>query len=55
MKKQMNYANNGKIHYVAIAGENEINENKITLKNMITGEQRLVDADELVSLVKAGL
>lgn len=28
----MNYANNCNVHYVAIAGENEINENKITLK-----------------------
>ena len=54
MKKQMNYANNCNVHYVAIAGENEINENKITLKNMLTGEQRLVDADELVSIVKSG-
>lgn len=54
MKKQMNYANNYNVHYVAIAGENEINENKITLKNMLTGEQRLVDADELVSIVKSG-
>lgn len=53
-EKQMNYANNCNVHYVAIAGENEINENKITLKNMLTGEQRLVDADELVSIVKSG-
>ena len=51
MKKQMNYANNNGIKYVALAGENEINEGKVTLKNMATGEQKLVDTDELVSIV----
>jgi len=52
MKKQMNYANNNGINYVALAGENEINEGKITLKNMLTGEQRLVSAEELVNIIK---
>ena len=52
MKKQMNYANNNGIPYVALAGENEINAGKITLKNMITGEQKLVDTEELISIVK---
>ena len=51
MKKQMAYANNNKIRYVALAGENEMKENKITLKNMVDGEQKLVDADELVSII----
>lgn len=51
MKKQMSYANNNGIRYVALAGENEINENKVTLKDMSTGEQRLVSADELVGIV----
>lgn len=52
MKKQMNYANNNGIPYVALAGENEINAGKITLKNMVNGEQKLVDAEELISIVK---
>ena len=52
MKKQMNYANNNGIPYVALAGENEINTGKITLKNMVNGEQKLVDAEELISIVK---
>lgn len=51
MKKQMNYANSNGIPYVALAGENEIKEGKITLKNMITGEQNLVSPDELISIV----
>ena len=51
MKKQMAYANNNGIRYVVLAGENEINEGKFTLKDMGTGEQRLVSAEELVSIV----
>lgn len=52
MKKQMNYANNNKVQFVALAGENEINENKVTLKNMLTGEQHLVTPEELISMIK---
>ena len=51
MKKQMSYANNNGINFVALAGENEISENKVTLKNMITGEQQLVSVDELVDII----
>lgn len=51
MKKQMAYANNNKISYVALAGENEMKEGKVTLKNMVSGEQKLVDTDELVSII----
>src|SRR5574344_128900 len=39
MKKQMSYANSKNIPFVAIIGENEINEQKVTLKNMTTSEQ----------------
>jgi len=52
MKKQMSYANAKGIAYVALAGENEIAAGKLRLKNMATGEQKLVDADELVSELK---
>ena len=48
MKKQMSYANAKQIPFVVLAGESEINEGKVTLKNMETGEQTLVTADELV-------
>ena len=51
MKKQMSYANAKEIPYVALAGENEIQEGKVTLKNMITGEQRLVTIDELIASI----
>ena len=53
MKKQMGYANDKQIPFVAIVGENEMNEGKLTLKNMATGEQSLVTPDELLAVVKA--
>ena len=52
MKKQMNYANAKQIAFVAIAGENEMNEGKVTLKNMETGEQQTLSAEELIAAVK---
>ena len=51
MKKQMSYANAKLIPFVALAGENEINEGKYTLKNMSTGEQQLVTAEKLINIV----
>lgn len=53
MKKQMGYANNKAIPFVAIVGENEMNEGKLTLKNMTTGEQSLVTPDGLIDAIKA--
>ena len=53
MKKQMSYANAKQIPFVALAGENEINEGKFTLKNMLTGEQQLITAEALIKIIKA--
>ena len=52
MKKQMSYANDKNIPFVAIVGENEMNEGKLTLKNMTTGEQALVTPEELLTAIK---
>ncbi len=52
MKKQMSYANAKQIPFVALIGESEIAEGKVTLKNMATGEQALVTPEELVMKVK---
>lgn len=52
MKKQMGYANSKSIPFVAIVGENEMNEGKITLKNMATGEQLLLTPEELIAAVR---
>ncbi len=53
MKKQMSYANAKAIPFVALAGETEMAEGKITLKNMTTGEQSLVTPDELLKTIKS--
>lgn len=52
MKKQMSYANAKQIPYVAIVGESELAEGKINLKNMVTGEQTLIDAGNIVECIK---
>ena len=52
MKKQMSYANAKQIPFVALTGESEMAEGKLTLKNMLTGEQRLVSPDELIDIVQ---
>ena len=51
MKKQMSYANAKGIPFVALAGDNEIEAGKVTLKNMATGEQSLVSPEELVAQI----
>lgn len=52
MKKQMSYANAKNIPFVVLAGENEMAADKVTLKNMESGEQTLVTAVELIATVK---
>lgn len=53
MKKQMSYANANNIPFVALAGDDEIEKGIVTLKNMETGEQKQVTAEEMISIVKA--
>jgi histidyl-tRNA synthetase len=49
MKKQMGYADAKAIPFVALVGENEIKEGKITLKDMNSGVQELLSIDEVIS------
>lgn len=51
MKKQMQYANQKAIPFVAMTGETEMQAGKVMLKNMTTGEQKLVSPEELASCV----
>ena len=53
MKKQMAYANAKQVPFVAIVGESELQEQKLTLKDMNSGEQKLVTPSELVEIVQA--
>ena len=52
MKKQMSYANAHSIPYVALIGETELSEGKVTLKNMTTGEQQTISPEEMVRVIK---
>lgn len=51
MKKQMQYANDRQIPFVAIVGGDEIAQNKVLIKNMATGEQELVDKDAVAGKI----
>ena len=48
IKKSFDYANKENIPYVVVIGENEIKENKITIKNMNEGSQEMIDIDEFL-------
>ena len=47
LKKQLTYANKKNIPYVILNGEEEVNSNTMTIKNMNTGEQNRISVLEL--------
>lgn len=51
MKKQMSYANAKKIPFVVLVGDEEMSQNKLTLKSMDTGEQVLFTKEELLKFI----
>jgi len=51
LKKQMIYANNKSIPYVVLVGENEVKSKRFTLKDMNSGQQQLVEFDELLNTI----
>ncbi|MCL1937730.1 MAG: histidine--tRNA ligase [Candidatus Azobacteroides sp.] len=53
IKKQMSYADANRIPYVIIAGESEIQENKVSVKNMLTGEQQTLAASKLLDYLSS--
>ena len=55
IKKQFNYANRLGIPYVIVIGEDEINNNVVSLKNMIVGEQKTVTTEDAIKIIKAQL
>ena len=52
MKKQMSYANAKQIPFVALVGETEMQEQKVTLKNMESGEQSMLTISELIETLR---
>ena len=51
MKKQMQYANQKQVPFVALVGENEMTQGMVTLKDMTSGEQQLVSPADLIELL----
>ena len=49
----MSYANAKNIPFVAIVGENEMQDGKVMLKNMETGEQMLLTAEDLLASIQS--
>jgi len=49
MQKQMKYANEKGVEFVALVGENEIKAGKIQLKDMYSGQQNLFTIEELIA------
>ena len=54
MKKQMNYANNKRVKYVVLVGENEIKTGMLSIKDMDTGEQSNMNIDSLIKNILDG-
>jgi histidyl-tRNA synthetase len=52
LKKQMSYADARKIPYIIIAGDEEIRNNSLTIKSMLTGEQKKTDLKDLEAFVR---
>lgn len=52
MQKQMKYANSRNIPFVCLLGENELNNNTITIKNMLSGEQQTIEQKEICNYLK---
>ncbi|MCX7955614.1 MAG: histidine--tRNA ligase [Patescibacteria group bacterium] len=51
LEKQLKYADKKGIEYVVIVGPEEAKKNVVNLKNMITGEQRLISLISLINLI----
>jgi histidyl-tRNA synthetase len=53
IKKKFNYADKKGVEYVVIIGDDEIASKKYTIKNMKSGEQTILDKDEVVNLISS--
>jgi len=52
ISKNLNYANTMGIAFVGFVGEEELKQKKIKLKNMNSGDEKLVSVDEVVNIIK---
>lgn len=49
LKKQLDYANSKHIRWAAIVGENETRDNKVTLKDLFSGDQQIIDKQDIIN------
>ena len=54
-KQKMSYADKIRVPYVVFLGEDEINQASVSVKDMTSGEQKILPCAEAVSLIKAGI
>ncbi len=55
IKKQMSYADAKKIPYIILAGDEEMKNNKVICKKMVSGEQKILSPDELLIYFRSEL
>jgi histidyl-tRNA synthetase len=51
MKKQFKYADDRNIPFVLVIGDEELAQNQVNVKNMLTGEQKAVALDEILNFL----
>ena len=52
--KKFKYADKLNIKYVIVIGEDEIKNNVVSLKNMVSGEQQTIDLENAIKIIKEG-
>ena len=50
--KKFKYADKLNVKYVIVIGEEEVKNNVVTLKNMITGEQNSLEIEKVIEIIK---
>ena len=53
VKKSLKKANESKLKFVILIGENEVNNNQYTVKNLSDGNQNLVSFDQMLNILKS--
>lgn len=52
LKKKFNYADKLSVKYVIIIGQDEVEQNKFTLRNMVNGNQELLELNQIIEKLK---
>ena len=54
-KKLLSHANNLGVKYTVLVGAKDLENNQVTIKNMGSGNQELIDLDNIVNFIKDNL